>query len=233
MGRHLYQKRLKFPCIPQTHVAFPKQGWAIRLVTFQMRASLYGINQGCVLEWQCHLMGTGSLLPLSNEGCLQPHREPETQSDNAKGCSFMHSPCPCPLYLKLIRCPECGLRHWAPSLVLAPISRLHFSLLLYSSVGILVRWLCLAWWEPGFVTNFDEYCFPQSQWADLRDLAVEKSVGSQILGYVVSLTFSKEYRYQVKNDGKVHVTKISKYNELRPREERENTEGLLQGKKSN
>lgn len=62
---------------------------------------------------------------------------------------------------------------------------------------------------------------------------MEKSVGSQILGYVVSLTFSKEYRYQVKNDGKVHVTKISKYNELRPREERENIEGLLQGKKSN
>lgn len=54
------------------------------------------------------------------------------------------------------------------------------------------------------------------------------SAGSQILGYVVSLTFvSKEYRYQVRNDGKVHVTKISKYNELRPREERENTEDLL------
>lgn len=128
--------------------------------------------------------------------------------------------------------PFIGSSRWSR---MAPISRLHYSLLLYSSVGILGRWLCLAWWEPGFVTNFDEYCFPQSQWADLRDLAVEKSgsVGSQILGYVVSLTFSKEYRYQVKNDGKVHVTKISKYNELKPREERENTEDLLQGKKSN
>lgn len=50
-----------------------------------------------------------------------------------------------------------------------------------------------AW---AFAINFYKNCSPRCQWADLWDSAVDLSVfvGSQILGYAVSLAFSKEYR---------------------------------------